>query len=164
MPTLLFRTAVLAAVAAAVFLSAALPSSPPLARAASIRDGAFVPPVQIYAPALDQVVRTLPNTRDIRRSAETWLAAAGGLSPRLRIQEESRLVLRIPMHPPLPVSKARLIFHCRELFLLVPLPETKENPQLLAFSTGDGTYIFECTWETLRPFWKEYGLEDLSYH
>ncbi|WP_426451511.1 hypothetical protein ACP26L_05335 [Paenibacillus sp. S-38] len=136
----------------------------PVSPARSPREGAFVPPVQIYAPALDKVIRTLPNTQDIRGSAEAWLNAAGGLSPRLRLQEESRLVLRIPMHPPLPVSKAGLTFHCRELFLLIPAPGAKENPQLLAFSTGEGTYVFECTWDTLRPFWNQYSLGELTYH
>ncbi|MCZ8522857.1 MULTISPECIES: hypothetical protein [Paenibacillus] len=156
MPGTAARTAALLLLAAAAFF---LPSSRP----AHAVTGDHLPPVQIYAPLLDKVVRVLPNTEEIRSSAASWLAAADGLSPGLRIREESRLVLRIPLHPPLAVSKARLSFHCRELFLLVPLPGAKENPQLLAFGTGDGTYVFDCAWSKLQPFWERYGLADLPY-
>ncbi|MBP1157092.1 MULTISPECIES: hypothetical protein [unclassified Paenibacillus] len=127
------------------------PSSNPQQESAS-------PPVLIYNVQQDKVTQSIPNTGELRRDAADWFQRVGGLSGRFSVGANSGIVIRVPFQPPLPVTKAGLSFQCKELFAILPSHEEKENPQLLAFSAEDKTFVFECSYNDIEPFLKKYTI------
>ncbi|ALS23805.1 MULTISPECIES: hypothetical protein [Paenibacillus] len=115
-------------------------------------------PVLIYDVKQDKVVQAIPNTAELRQEASDWFQRVGGLSGRFSVGANSGIVIRVPFQPPLPVTKAGLSFQCKELFVILPSHEEKESPQLLAFSTEDKTFVFECSYQVFEPFLKKYNI------
>ncbi|MFC6231510.1 hypothetical protein ACFQI7_27195 [Paenibacillus allorhizosphaerae] len=114
-------------------------------------------PVLIYDVRQEKVVGAIPNSAAIRQEAEGWLKQAKTISPKAKIGYDTGIIIRIPFEPALSVSQAGLSFQCRDLFLIIP-SEKKQNPQLLAFSTEDQTYIYEGNLKTIKPFLEKYDL------
>lgn len=115
-------------------------------------------PVLIYDVRQDKVAQAIPNTAELRQEAADWFQRVGGLSGRFSVGANSGIVIRVPFQPPLPVTKAGLSFQCKELFVILPSHEEKENPQLLAFSAEDKTFVFECSYQEFEPFLKKYNI------
>ncbi|CAG7650605.1 hypothetical protein PAESOLCIP111_06118 [Paenibacillus solanacearum] len=142
--------AAVASPAPAFAVAAAAPEQSPAADQAD-------KPMLIYDVKQEKVVGAIPNSEDIRREAEGWLKKAKSITPKVKIGYDNGIIIRIPFEPALPVSQAGLSFQCRDLFVVIP-SEKKQNPQLLAFSTEDQTYIYEGNMKAIKPFLEKYDL------
>jgi hypothetical protein len=117
-------------------------------------EGAGPRPVQAFDVTAGKVVKTVPNSSQYQRFAQSWLKSVTGLAPQLKADEKCGYVYRIPLNEPYTITTSGITVSTSDVFMFY----CPDKPKLLlVFDENRRPYLLNFT-ANINPFLKTIGI------
>ncbi|PYI50888.1 hypothetical protein [Paenibacillus flagellatus] len=124
---------------AAAAVSAGMPSAG--AESAAESAGRAPEPAQLFDVSRGEVIRTAPNTPELRRVAASWIASIRGVWGGLRPEPRSGYIVKVPFEPPLFTDSVWYRGEVKELYAMWD-PKAPGDTRLLLLGRDGSVRVF----------------------